>query len=178
MSKKTKEDVWEEKLAVGNAAEKVLDEFLSNQFDDIAPVNMEWQKRGVDRWAIKDGYWIPIEYKADFAAARTGNAFIETVKNCNSNAPGWAKTTMAQILYYYVPPTGMIYPLYPVTWKLDEDKNEDFKSAKCKINDTYDSEGLLVPLHQITILYGHAEAMIYRSFQTEAELIKYAETIK
>jgi len=52
----------------------------------------------------EDGAEVGIDYKCDERAARTGNAFIETVSNDVSGRPGWALTTEAEWIFYFVVP--------------------------------------------------------------------------
>ncbi len=44
-----------------------------------------------------------MEYKADATAARTGRMFLEIMSVDTADKPGWALTSLAQLLVYYVP---------------------------------------------------------------------------
>ena len=71
---------FQEQLAIGEENEMKLDSFLAKWFD-IERVSQEGQRQGIDRlFTRRDNKVIyRVEYKTDFTASRTGNAFIETV---------------------------------------------------------------------------------------------------
>lgn len=100
---------FDDSLTQGQAGESELDEYFG-QWYRIEPVGMALQLLGIDRiFTAKDSgvVWM-VEYKTDVTAARTGNAFIETVSVDIANKKGWAYTCAAHMLIYYIPPTGEI----------------------------------------------------------------------
>jgi len=100
---------FDKQLAQGHDGEERLDQFFG-QWYRVDPVNRELQRLGIDRvfTAKRNGVVWLVEYKSDTTAARTGNAFIETVSVDIANKRGWAYTCAAHMLIYYIPPTGDI----------------------------------------------------------------------
>lgn len=109
---------FEQSAEEGNGQEKRLDNFFDKWYS-IVPVNMEFQKMGIDRiFTRKDTYHTryTIEYKSDKKAASTGNVFIETVSVDSENKPGWAYTCGAQMMIYFIPPNRKIYIVNKVNY--------------------------------------------------------------
>lgn len=166
---------WLTQLEVGQAGEIILDNFLEEvYFEKLEPATQDWQNLGIDRFAFNGNYCTPIEYKTDFRAAKTGNLFLEIVKNSNTGAPGWACTTFAQVIYYYIPPLGTLLELWP-TWKLFPGALETFKRGICR-DELYDSEGILFPMKYLNGKFVRRSAEWDRApkYETEKELISAA----
>jgi hypothetical protein len=97
-------------LARGESGEQVLDKFFSDKFG-ICPASRQQQLQGIDR-IFKNretGNVLKIEYKTDDIAHRSGNAFVETVSVDSVGKPGWAYTSRADYLIYYIPGDLLIY---------------------------------------------------------------------
>jgi len=139
---------FEESLARARPAEKRLDQYLVDLgYSDITSVSMDDERRGIDRIAVKAGDRITFEYKADFRAAKTGNAYIETVSNNVSNKPGWLFTCQADwILYYIVAPEPYVMWLKPKVLQQALDGWRELYKTSSAINPGYASYGVLVPL--------------------------------
>lgn len=101
---------FKEQLTKGQQSEAELDSFFA-QWYTIEPVTMEQQRQGIDRvFTRKDnGHVFDIEYKTDWTASKTGNAFVETVSVDTANKPGWAHSSQADYLIYYVPGDDLVY---------------------------------------------------------------------
>lgn len=138
-----------DKLREGEGHETTLDSFFSRYYR-VTPVNMALQRLGIDRvFEAEDGYRWTVEYKADATADATGNAFIETVSVDTNGKPGWALTSVAQLLVYYVPPQGIIYiaAMCSIKWALrDWKKRYRLKSAT---NNGYKTWGVVVPIEEL-----------------------------
>ncbi len=136
-----------EQLELGEDYEKVLDGYYSNWFV-IEPVSMNAQKSGIDRvWTNRtDSIRYSVEYKSDSTAATTGNVFIETVSVDVQDKKGWAKTSCAQLLVYYIPPLNTAYTIPMLSIKsLLSDWIKKYKLQSIK-NKGYFTKGLLVPV--------------------------------
>jgi hypothetical protein len=94
--------------AQGEAGEAILDRFFSRWFR-IVPADRAQQRRGIDRIFVAGTRRIAVEYKSDSAAAKTGNAFVETISVDTAHTPGWAYTSQADVLLYFIPPDGLVY---------------------------------------------------------------------
>lgn len=96
----------------GKEGEKDIDAAVAHLFV-VEPVTLSEEKRfGVDRiWRLKQNHEIrmSVEYKTDDKAAKSRNAFIETISVDTNGSPGWAMKSVAQIFAYYVPPKHTIY---------------------------------------------------------------------
>ena len=135
-----------EQLEKGEAYEAILDTFFSSQYD-IEEATWEQQHMGIDRLftSKKRGIRASIEYKTDFVAQRTGNVFIE-VEDDETNPCGWASSSTAQILVYFIPEMNVIFMVDMLKIKLDIDLlcvKYGFKTVK---NPTYNILGAPVPI--------------------------------
>lgn len=102
---------FRESYGRGAKGEAFLDQFFAPRFDITDPNR---QRQGVDRlFTPKDGKApFTVEYKTDYTAVRTHNAFVETVSVDRENKPGWALASQADWLLYYLPePEQLIYAL-------------------------------------------------------------------
>jgi len=132
--------------------EAVLDRYFK-QWYDVAPASEAQQRDGIDRVfsCQKTGRRFTVEYKADGVAARTGNAFVETWSVAEDKRRGWAYTSHAQMLIYFVPQTGAIYMASMLkikemleTWTADYREKSVKNSGKN--GNPYTTKGLPVPL--------------------------------
>ena len=124
---------FDEQLSKGQAAEKKLDSLFS------------------------DTYVIQEAEMEDWRAAKTGNAFVETVSVDTQNKPGWAKSSQADYLVYYVPDDELVYVMKMK--KMREHLNEWMsRYPERKIpNQGYSTIGVLVPLKEFE---KHAEQVL------------------
>lgn len=141
---------FDDQLAHGEQGEAFLDRFFSRWFR-IKPAALEEQRHGIDRHFhhLKSHEDFTVEYKTDSMAARTGNAFIETISVDTEQKAGWAFTSQADMLLYYVPGKATVYilkmtairarlPIWMTTYDLREVPNHG-----------YHTHGLLVPLEEL-----------------------------
>lgn len=146
-------------LSIGEEHEADLDHFFS-KFFTILPVPLSVQKLGIDRIFERKRHpkkRLSVEYKADIKAAETGNAYIEVLSNSKNGKLGWAYTSIAQELVYYVPHyrrVGVISML-ELRKYLNENRKK-FREVKC-FNKDYHGEGVLVPLKEL-------KKLMYRRF--------------
>ncbi len=80
------------------------------QFFDITAASREQERLGIDRFFEhrRSGMRYSVEYKTDHATPETGNVFIETMSVDTAGKRGWAYTSTAQVLAYYVPEDGYV----------------------------------------------------------------------
>lgn len=138
-----------QQLKEGESAERYLDSFFEDEFV-IRPATRSEQRQGIDRIFTHraDGRQWKIEYKADKTAARTGNAFVETVSVDTAGKPGWALTCTADFILYYVVGIGPLYILRPKDIKANVRKWQKKYPERRIPNGTYHTVGTLVPLHE------------------------------
>ncbi len=76
-------------LTKGEQSEAELDTYFA-QWYDIQPLDRAQQRQGIDRIFTRknNGLVFTIEYKTDWMAAKTPNAFVETVSVDTANKPG------------------------------------------------------------------------------------------
>jgi hypothetical protein len=137
---------------LGKQAEQFLDRYFTRWYEIQAITLATERAEGYDRLFIRrhDQQPFRIEYKTDWVAAETGNAFIETISVYEERKAGWMYTSQADILIYYIPPKSEIHILkmpnlrliFP-SWKLRY--KETFA-----MNEGYRTYGVLVPLKQFT----------------------------
>jgi len=92
--------------ARGDAGESFLDQVFAADYE-VRPATRAEQRRGIDRIFThrQTGRRLTVEYKTDYKAAHTGNAFVETVSVDTAGKAGWAYSSAADYLIYYVPAT-------------------------------------------------------------------------
>ncbi|MEZ4707311.1 MAG: hypothetical protein R3A44_08910 [Caldilineaceae bacterium] len=135
-------------LLKGEEAERQLDTHFADRFL-ITPATRQEQRQGIDRIFTKrdTGRQYKIEYKTDWTAGRTGNAFVETVSVDTMNVLGWVYTSLAQWLIYFVPARRQIFIVRVETLRAQiETWIAQFGPEKAIPNDDYFTWGVPVPL--------------------------------
>jgi hypothetical protein len=137
------------KLHEGQKHEKFLDSFCGRWFT-IRAATREEQRRGIDRIFTrkKSSETHTVEYKADTTASRTGNAFVETISVDTANKPGWAYTSEADWLLYYLPEDGLIYFFEFSVFRKHLPRWAKQFPTRAIPNKGYKTHGLLVPLDE------------------------------
>jgi hypothetical protein len=146
---------FKERLKFGEKHERFLDRYFGDNFT-IEDASGGDQRRGIDRYFTdrRNGKTYSIQYKSDETAARTGNAFVETVSVDRDSVPGWAHTCQADFIVYYVVGCGPAYVIRPgsIKKKLPEwAKKYPSRSIPNKGygRKGYNTIGLLVPLVEL-----------------------------
>lgn len=138
-------------LAQSEVDNKRLDEHFGQEFYIQDVQDMDWQRMGIDKiYRHKEtGDAYTVEYKADRRAAATGNMFLETEvrQDKGKTKPGWGYYTIAQYLFYFIPPTNQVYVINMATLK----QSIPYLTTCCEEkgpvrNNGYEASGLLVPL--------------------------------
>ncbi len=134
---------------LGADGESVIRELFSRLFRIVNSASHE-QREGIDFWFSHGGFDVAVEVKTDFTAGTTGNAFIETTSVDTSGKPGWAYSSRADFLLYYVPPNRVVYimPMREIR-KLLPVWLKRYERRKIR-NSGYFTEGVLVPLDQFS----------------------------
>jgi len=143
-------------LARGQEIERLLDAYLEPTYE-IRPATVREQRQGIDRFLThrETGETFSIDYKADWLAARTGNVFIETVSVDRTGAAGWALSSRADWIFYYLPQRARLYvlsmaeivsslPQWALIYRVATAETPGSGSS-----DGYHSAGVLVPLAEI-----------------------------
>lgn len=147
---------------IGEWGECILDRLLSPMFYlEKAPLHL--QRQGIDRIAtpLYPGRVLYFEYKTDFKAHLTGNAFIEiTSADAGYVAQGWAITSKADLLFYFLVGDGRMFIVYvaKVKERLPQWSTQ-YAIGKAK-NLTYFTHGLLVPLDELAQVSEFAQLKI------------------
>jgi hypothetical protein len=141
---------FNQQLCHGEHGEEFLDHYFSRWFY-IEPANPEEQRLGIDRFFMSRNqkHRLAVEYKTDETASRTGNAFIEVVSVDSSGKAGWAYTSQADYLLYYVPPRAFIYMLKMADIRERLSLWHQKYPLRRIPNNGYFSHGLLVPLRDL-----------------------------
>lgn len=146
---------FRQQLKDGRKQEKYLDGMFLDRFH-IREATRQQERQGIDRIFTNKvtGKQYAIQYKADATAARTGNAFIETVSVDVKDVPGWAYTCQADYIFYYVVGIGPIYIVEPsairkrlVRWQNKYQSRQIPNRRKGGFR--YNTIGLLVPLSEL-----------------------------
>lgn len=133
------------KYREGVLHEREIDSQFHDRFE-ISAVPRFMQRLGVDRiWKNREsGETFTVEYKADEVASRTGNVFIETTSIDTEKKPGWAYTSTAQILVYYIPGDAIYLASTLRLRRVIKDWVRRYPTGRAN-NGTYFSQGILVP---------------------------------
>lgn len=134
-------------LANGAQGEARLDTWFGHWFTIRHATDAE-QHRGIDRIFTRDGHTYAVEYKTDSRASSTGNAFVETVSVDTTGKPGWAYSSEADVLCYYVPVSEVIYIIDMRKLRHHLPQWQRQYQARKIPNDGYYTHGLLVPLDE------------------------------
>ena len=139
---------FDEQLKEGQKHEEFLDSIFA-KYVIVQKVGMELQHKGIDRVFKIGDKQIHVEYKADRRATITGNAFIETISVSKTGHEGWAYTSQADWILYFLPQEMKVYtiPRKEMQKRLS-DWNNTYRVGLAKNKDYY-SQGILVPLAEI-----------------------------
>lgn len=159
---------WSDSFKRGNEGEEVLDGWLLSTGVGLDGVGMEQQRQGIDRiLTTQDGRLVTLEYKTDYRAVKTGNAYIETVSVCKDGVVekrGWVHTTQAEWVLYFTPGTteGTVYALKPDRLREELDRWQDTYRTVTVQNKGYSGAGILVPLTQLKEIASWCRSMAIR----------------
>ena len=148
---------FDDSLKYGEGVEKILDDYFEEWFQILkaeGDLYGNLQYLGIDRIFTRrnTGQRWSVEYKADRRTQETGNVYIETVsvrKVGKHEKLGWAHTSTAQRLIYFIDGTKVIYILdmKDVRDMLPEWESK-YPTAQVE-NTDYVGEGILVPETQL-----------------------------
>lgn len=141
---------FKRQLANGERGEAFLDAFFARVYD-ITPATAAEQRQGIDRHFVNrtTGAKLTVEYKTDTRAARTNNAFIETVSVDRVGKSGWAYTSQADWLAYFVPGQELVYLIHFSDLRQRLPKWATRYPVREALNAGYKTLGLLVPLVEL-----------------------------
>jgi hypothetical protein len=144
--------------ARGDAGESFLDQVFAADYE-IRPATRTEQRQGIDRIFTRrqTGRRLAVEYKTDYKAAHTGNAFVETVSVDTAGKAGWAYSSHADYLIYYVPGDEVIYVIALEALRRELPRWVRAYPHRAAQNESYTTHGVLVPLHEFEI---HAEVVL------------------
>lgn len=102
-------------LARGKIGEDFLDMYY-NQIYNITPASRGEQRTGIDRiFQGKEPQRYYVEYKTDYRAHLTGNAFLETASVDTESVNGWTSTSRSTFLLYFVSGLSLIFVMETAT---------------------------------------------------------------
>lgn len=138
--------------AIGAYYERELDALFAEKFE-IEYASRAEQRRGIDRWLTRNGVTLGVEIKADLHAHHTKTAFIETISVDSSRGrkmvPGWALTSEADLLLYYLPVTRELLAVEMVAIREALPEWERRYRSRKLDNGWYCTWGLIVPLWEL-----------------------------
>jgi hypothetical protein len=149
---------FDTQIEIGRKAESFLDDFFYQEYE-ITEATPEQQRLGVDRFFTKrdTGETFAVEYKCDYKAGKTGNAFVETVSVDTRALPGWAYTSQSEWLIYLIPSPLTIYAIRFDSLRAELPKWVQNYPKRSIPNKGYRTHGLLVPLSEFEAI---ADAVI------------------
>jgi hypothetical protein len=149
---------FDEQQAKGRDGEQFLDHWFADWYE-IRPATCEEQRQGIDRIFIRrqTGKRLAIEYKTDYRAAQTGNAFVETVSVDTADKAGWAYSAEADYLLYYIPGDSLVYVMTLEILRRELPRWVREYPHRAAQNKGYATHGVLVPLHEFE---RHAEVVL------------------
>lgn len=136
--------------AAGRQGEHALDRYWRSKGVGVEHAPPTLQRRGIDRiLTAAGGDRMAVEYKTDRTAASSGRAFVELTV---AERPGWAQTSEAGLLCYYVPGKKVAYL---IRMRRLRERMEDW-AKRCERrtvhNHRYQAVGLLVPLAELATI--------------------------
>jgi len=137
---------FDQQHAQGQRGEDYLDTFFEARGHTIYPATRSQQRQGIDRIFRKNGKRAAVEYKTDFVAHQTGHIFVETISVDADDKAGWAYTSQATMLVYFIPGLKTIYvtPLDRLREQLPGWCNS--YPTRPAQNEDYATHGVLVPI--------------------------------
>ncbi len=135
--------------ARGDAGELFLDRWFATDYE-VRPATRQEQRQGIDRFFIhrQTGKRLAVEYKTDYRAVETGNAFVETISVDTAGKAGWAHSSEAAYLIYYIPDDGLIYVLALEVLRRELPRWLREYPLRTAQNQGYATHGVLVPLDE------------------------------
>jgi len=145
---------WDNEYQKGIQVEAYLDAVFVLLGYGVKQATRDQQRQGIDRLLTnsRTGLITPVEYKGDFRASETGNAFIETVSVDTAGKRGWAYTSGALYLIYCLPLDDLIYVISMATLRENLSRWAQAYKAVPATNQGYTTYGILVPLHELEYL--------------------------
>jgi hypothetical protein len=133
----------------GDTGEEFLDRWFAAEYE-VRPASPQEQRWGIDRIFIhrQTGQRLAVEYKTDYKAANTGNAFVETVSVDTVGKAGWAYESQADYLVYYIPAEGLIYVITLEVLRRELPRWVRVYPHRAAQNPGYATHGVLVPLDE------------------------------
>ncbi|HOA25293.1 MAG TPA: hypothetical protein PK801_14635 [Aggregatilineales bacterium] len=132
--------------AHGRLGEDFLDAFFEQRGNYVQPATRWQQKQGIDRIFARESKLARVEYKTDFIAHRSERVFIETVRLDQDEKSGWAYTSQADLLVYFIPGARVIYVMPLETLREQLPRWSALYPSRPVHNETYTTRGVLVPL--------------------------------
>ena len=134
--------------AYGSGGEDFLDAFFEQRGNYVQRATRWQQRQGNDRIFARESRLARVEYKTDFVAHRSRRVFIETISIDSGGKAGWAYTSQADLLVYFVPGARVIYvmPLEKLRAQLDL-WMQLYQVGQAQ-NEEYATHGVLVPLEE------------------------------
>jgi hypothetical protein len=141
---------FQRQLEQGQEGEKFLDGFFSPDWRIEAATPVQ-QRQGIDRVFTHraNGRALTVEYKTDVKAGMTGNAFVETESVSAGHKPGWALSSRADYLVYYIPEPATVYIIRMVDLRRQLPIWKARHRTRQVSNVGYVTTGILVPLSEL-----------------------------
>ena len=130
----------------GQKGEAFLDAFFAARGHRIQPATRGQQRQGIDRIFLRGGKMARVEYKTDFLAHETGHVFIETISIDTDDKAGWAYTSQADLLVYYIPGQNVIYVISLERLREHLPRWCETYPTRPAQNQQYATHGVLVPI--------------------------------
>lgn len=154
-------------LALGQAAEVEVSQILRSWFR-VERASFEFDKLGIDFFLQqKNGAIWSAQLKTDFAAARTGNIFLEfEIASESHKSAGWSLSCIAQVLIVWIPDLRKIIFADTVAIKKDliELKREYGLAPpvknKSKNGKPFFAYGILMPISHFETRYAWSSKVI------------------
>lgn len=143
-----------EQLKLSRLRDREIDKHFADKWRISKELPRGLEKLGIDRiWIHREtGRRWSVEYKHDTIAHRTENGFVETVSVVEANKLGWAYTSCAQMLIYYVVEGeyAFVLRMEDVERRVDlwriQYPEKDTTTVDKSTGESYRTRGVLVPL--------------------------------
>lgn len=149
---------FDAQLVAGKRGEARLDAWLAPR-GQLRVATLAEERRGIDRYLTDhEGREWALEYKTDYRAQDTHNAFLETVSVDSERKPGWVYSCQADYIAYYVPGEELIYWLRPARVRQLVGHLSHWRPTPVA-NERYRTWGFVVPLRCLERIADRVESL-------------------
>jgi hypothetical protein len=133
----------------------VLDEWLSAEYL-VREATTEEQWRGIDRFLADGENTYTVDYKCDEKWKGTGNVFVEITSNQKTGRAGWALTSEADWLMYFLTPARVLALRFETLRRDLPAWQKRYPIRSARNEEGYITVGVCVPVRVVEVIAEYA----------------------